>query len=455
MQTGKKLRSRTTSQYLVILIVFLIFVNAFLGFLLSFQSASAMRAQIQGRMLDISNTAAAMLDGDTLRNISPENKGSPEYENVMKTLSYFQNNIELKFIYCIRDLGNKNFVFGLDPSDDPGEFGSPITYTDALYRASKGTPSVDDVPYKDSWGEFYSAYSPVFDSFGRVAGIVAVDFSKEWNDAPITMLVLTTVVITTVSLFIAGIIAITLTSKNRKRLSVVNKQLNELADNFEKLMRGVRNMSGVNVAAETKQKEKLLYTADDDIDSIRMKILALQDELYEQIENVQEQAFIDGMTGVRNKAAYLNTEKNINEMIRLGCASFSVIVFDLNGLKMINDDLGHEFGDMAIIDATKALSSVYSKGEVFRIGGDEFIVIINTSSEAEVQNSISRLEYRIAAENAEEKAYRMPLTMSMGYAIYDPETDKEYKEVFHRADKRMYDDKAAYYRTHGDRRRRR
>ena len=128
MQTGKKLRSRTTSQYFVILIVFLIFVNAFLGFLLSFQSASAMRAQIQGRMLDISNTAAAMLDGDTLRNISPENKGSPEYENVMKTLSYFQNNIELKFIYCIRDLGNKNFVFGLDPSDDPGEPRLPAAF---------------------------------------------------------------------------------------------------------------------------------------------------------------------------------------------------------------------------------------------------------------------------------------------------------------------------------------
>ncbi len=57
--------------------------------------------------------------------------------------------------------------------------------TDALYQASLGKPSVDKVPYEDSWGRFYSAYSPVFDSNGKVAGIVAVDFSADWYDKQI------------------------------------------------------------------------------------------------------------------------------------------------------------------------------------------------------------------------------------------------------------------------------
>ena len=76
------------------------------------------------------------------------------------------------------DDGNGNFSFSVDPApDDPGEFGAPVVYTEALYKASLGIPSVDEVAYTDAWGRFYSAYSPVFNSNGKVAGIVATDFS--------------------------------------------------------------------------------------------------------------------------------------------------------------------------------------------------------------------------------------------------------------------------------------
>ena len=444
----------TTSKYMVLLVTILFAVNFILGALLTYQSASAMKSQIGDRMLDIVNTAASMIDGDVLRDLTPNDKGDHGYETVIRTLREFSQNIELEYIYCIRDEGNKKFTFGLDPTAlDPADFGSPVKYTDALYSASKGMPAVDDTPYKDAWGEFYSAYSPVFDSMGRVAGIVAVDFSKSWYDAKIAPMIWTTIVSAVSSLLAAVVIIMTLTSKNRQRIRMINVQLNELANNFDKLMHEVKNMSGVNVSEENAHRSAVQYEGDDDIDSIRMKILSLQDELYFQIASVKEQAYLDGMTGVRNKASYLNTEKHINEMIKEGTAAFSVIVFDMNGLKRINDDLGHEYGDMAIIDATNVLSSVYDKGEIFRIGGDEFIVILNTISETEIQNSISRLDYRIAAENINEKPYKKPLSISMGYAIYKKGEDKEYKEVFHRADKKMYENKAAYYTKNGDRRR--
>ena len=62
----------------------------------------------------------------------------------------------------IRD---KEFVFSVDPTiEDPGEFGSPVMYTDALYKAANGTAAIDEEPYSDAWGKIYSAYSPVFDS---------------------------------------------------------------------------------------------------------------------------------------------------------------------------------------------------------------------------------------------------------------------------------------------------
>ena len=92
----KKLDRAT--RYTIIICVGLVIFNVIFGYVLSTVAAKAMRTQINERMLDISNTAAAMLNGDELARITADDYGSPEYENVMKTLTYFQDNIELEYI---------------------------------------------------------------------------------------------------------------------------------------------------------------------------------------------------------------------------------------------------------------------------------------------------------------------------------------------------------------------
>ena len=117
---------------MVLLVTVLIIINVALGVLLTYQAASSMKTQIKERMLDISNSAASLLDGNILKEVTPEDKGAPGYERIMNTLRSFRENIDLEYIYCINDDGNKHFSFGLDPTpDDPGEFGSPVVYTDA------------------------------------------------------------------------------------------------------------------------------------------------------------------------------------------------------------------------------------------------------------------------------------------------------------------------------------
>ena len=154
-----------------------------LGFVLIRNSQHAIREQIESRMLDVSNTAAAMLDGDLLRTLQAEDANTPEFRAIHNTLLRFEQNIELAYIYCVRALDDGSFVFTIDPDpESPGAFGDHIPYTEALYNASLGTPGVDKEPYVDQWGRFYSAYSPVFDSNGQVAGIVAADFTADWYD---------------------------------------------------------------------------------------------------------------------------------------------------------------------------------------------------------------------------------------------------------------------------------
>lgn len=434
----KKL-SRTTV-YIIAICVFLLAVNVFLGLVLTRQSSGAMRELIEKRMLDVSNTAAAMLDGDVLESLQADDKGTPQYQDALKTLTCFEENIELEYIYCIRDLGDRNFVFLIDPDAvDPGEFGEHIPYTDALYQASLGTPSVDKEPYQDSWGRFYSAYSPVFDKSGKVAGIVAVDFSAEWYENQITNQVRTTLFVSCISLFFAGLIIVLITTRYRRRFHAMLSQMNVVSEGIETLVHEVSPGVGVNLHGRADAP-----SSNDEVTELSNRIKSLEDQLSEQITFVRSQAYVDGLTGLSNRTAYEDHVKQLDDEIREGRAAFTVAVVDLNGLKEINDCYGHEQGDKAISKVARALKETFGDARLYRIGGDEFIVIV----EGAYPEIIARLEEvdRLLGEQDE-------VSVAKGYAVFVPDDDEGYRQVFNRADNAMYDDKKEYYESHRDRRR--
>ena len=145
------------------------------------RARSSIRKSIQQRMLDIANCAAASVNGDVLKLLSADNVGGEESKEVAKTLEVFKDNVELTYVYCIKQESEGHYIFTLDIDEiDPAYYGEAVEYTLALDSAGHGKSAVDEVPYTDKWGEFYSAYSPVFDSSGNVAGVVAVDFAVDW-----------------------------------------------------------------------------------------------------------------------------------------------------------------------------------------------------------------------------------------------------------------------------------
>lgn len=232
----KKAQSDNTLLLVGLALAVLLAANALLGFMLTGQSRSAMKVLIQNRMLDISKTAADMLDGDKLKALKAEDKGKPDYQQVNDTLAYFQNNIDLKYIYCVQYIGNKQFVFSVDPTiEDPGEFGSPVVYTDALYQASLGQSAVDEEPYTDEWGSFYSAYSPVLGSDDKVAGIVAVDFDAEWYDNELAKQTRTIAFCLAISTGLCILLVLVATRSLRSRLRDMTKNLSDLSHDLSEL----------------------------------------------------------------------------------------------------------------------------------------------------------------------------------------------------------------------------
>ena len=149
---------------------------------------NAVKHSIQQRMRDIANCAAGSVSGDSLKRITINQTASAGYHNISNTLSIFLKNIEAEYVYAIRVEDDGSFTLSVDPTmDDLTEFGSTIETTEALVMASKGTPAVDDYPTSDEWGEYYSAYSPVFDSNGEIAGVIGVDFPRDWYEDQINL----------------------------------------------------------------------------------------------------------------------------------------------------------------------------------------------------------------------------------------------------------------------------
>lgn len=179
-------KSLATRIWMIVLLAIFLSTGSFCVVTMIQANNGIIRATRQ-RMLDIANCASGSVDGDTLKRLSKDSVGNPGYQRVYNALAIFRDNIESESVYGIHEEEDGSFTFTVDPSlEEPGEFGGSVVKTDALVKASKGISAVDEKPYTDAWGTFYSAYSPIYDSDGEIVGIVAVDFSKEWYEGQLS-----------------------------------------------------------------------------------------------------------------------------------------------------------------------------------------------------------------------------------------------------------------------------
>ncbi|MCR4763755.1 MAG: GGDEF domain-containing protein [Lachnospiraceae bacterium] len=142
----------------------------------------------------------------------------------------------------------------------------------------------------------------------------------------------------------------------------------------------------------------------------------------------------DSMTGVRNKHAYSEYENLLDDRIRAGERrdKTAVLVCDINGLKHVNDTQGHAAGDKLIKDASALICEHFVHGIVFRIGGDEFVVILLDKGYDTMEETLASINREI-----EENIRRGGVVISIGYSVLK-EGDGQLRDVFERADNMMY-----------------
>ena len=153
-------------------------------------------------------------------------------------------------------------------------------------------------------------------------------------------------------------------------------------------------------------------------------------------------ANVDALTKVRNKRAYDENAARLSEGLRTGdVRDFGIAMIDLNDLKKINDNYGHDKGDIAIQRLCGMICAVFKHSPVFRLGGDEFAVVLEGHDLENVDALMQRLQGDIDRNRADETLQPWERTSAaVGFARYGEGDTLE--AVFKRADKAMYARKA-------------
>ncbi|MCB7318349.1 diguanylate cyclase [Lacrimispora sp. 210928-DFI.3.58] len=161
------------------------------------------------------------------------------------------------------------------------------------------------------------------------------------------------------------------------------------------------------------------------------------DALYGQMKKTaslsiyKRMAYMGSMVGMENRAAFMKIQREDPS-----ARERAYIVMDINNLKEVNDRYGHYEGDRLIQAAASCILDVFGPlGKGYRIGGDEFVVILENSTAEEVEKALEAFQQRVQKENGQKETHC--LSIAAGYALWKQESDTA-EELFRRADADMY-----------------
>lgn len=159
--------------------------------------------------------------------------------------------------------------------------------------------------------------------------------------------------------------------------------------------------------------------------------------LHEKMNYINSLAYKDSLTNVMSDTSYNLEVERINKSLNKD-TNLHIVVFDINNLKLVNDKYGHEYGNKLIIGAANAITTIFNKNNTYRIGGDEFVVIIENEND-EVLNQLI-IDYNNLINNCylDLPDSRQKIEIAYGCTKYNFLTDKCYLDTFNRADSLMY-----------------
>ena len=382
-----------------------------------------------------------------------------EYKVIENQFYTIKNtNIDIRYIYVYRiEKDGCRVIFDLNTSafegDKPGELipfdNDIIKYIDAL-KAGKPIPPIiaDDKKY----GYLLTLYKPLYDANGKCQCYAIVDYSMDILNEYIHNFIIKLLVLF-VGCFIF-IFAIGFSFVENNIILPVNS-----------MSYCARILSYTSEPAREKNVElirNLEIRTGDEIEHLYRSFLKMTEDVVEYLQSLQQAkmkvadmhvkvvamdkiAHKDSLTGIKNKTSYVEMTLMLDKKIANNEAvEFCIIMVDVNFLKRVNDTYGHERGNEYLINACKLTCSVFGEDHVYRVGGDEFVVIIEGEKVSLCKYFVKQFNKEMTRKNANENLEPWEkVSAALGVAYYEPGVDKTADEVFKRADALMYKNKLA------------
>ena len=443
------------------MLVILMVSSLFVSFSISFISYFLFRdAAMSDRIKTVDSMVAVILN-----ELNPEHideyielgRSYEEYREIEEKLYAIKNSntyIQYIYIYRIKEDGC-HVIFDLETAnvkaDKPGQI-VPLDPVAEEFRHDllAGRP-IRPIFSNDEYGNLLTLYKPLYDHNGKCQCYAIVDFSLEvLSDHMRSFMIKLAALFTGCFIFIF-VIGLWFIENN------IILPVNTMAY-------CARNFSYDDPTERRKHYERiknLQVQTGDEIENLYSSLLKMTENISTYLEHLQlakvqvanmqirvfamdELANTDSLTGIKNKTAYTKTISNLNDAISDGNANFCIVMIDVNFLKRVNDTYGHERGNEYLINACKLACSIFGTENVYRVGGDEFVVVVEGEKVSLCRYFVKQFRAEMIRKNANDLLEPWEkVSAAVGIAFYDPAVDTNADDVFKRADKEMYANKLA------------
>ena len=274
------------------------------------------------------------------------------------------------------------------------------------------------IQYNFNGVEKEAVWRPLGNGMRLYVSVPVVEINRSWHNLVSNILAVSLIILS-----LAGLIV----SRFADRLT---KPLSDLTEAAKKVEKGDYEFS-------------LNYKKNDEIGILTNTFKQLASHTKDNISNLNKKVYVDALTSVRNKAGYSDAIAKLQAQIDdpKGKLEFAFGVFDCDNLKYINDSFGHDKGDAYLKAASSLICRIFKHSPVYRIGGDEFAVILQNedyNNREELMKQFREAEAEISSKQANKWDQ---VNVAMGLAVYDPKTDPSVIDVARRADQKMYENK--------------
>ena len=289
--------------------------------------------------------------------------------------------------------------------------------------------------YDNEYGKTYAWYYPLYID-GEKLGLIAAEVEiADYNRAIVANTISQLIVIAVILLLTSVIALIAIDRRYITKISFLSQSVGRFAEDRDpEIAKEIRQKGTDELCVLSNQTSDMMMA----LDQYMNNLVKTTDELShtkKQVDIESELARKDTLTGIRNRNAYEEEVHRLTWRMQKDNIKFGFAVIDVNFLKLVNDTYGHEMGNITICKCCEIVCRIFAHSPVFRIGGDEFVVILENEDYDHIEELVQK--FNTAIEKADGEPWEK-VSAAIGYAVYNPDIDDCVENVFNRADKAMY-----------------